>query len=152
MSAIMTAVMILFGGQDLEGWITMAGKWAVADGAMVCQVAPAAIRSSYESDRYILTFEYRCAGESRGRLYLHSKLDIPSGAVGLLLTRQGVVNAGSASAECRPQLRPGADGWIKVRIDLGEDNCRISASDNAGNKNPDFTLPISSGARGFLRF
>ncbi|UCD27713.1 MAG: DUF1080 domain-containing protein [Planctomycetota bacterium] len=152
MSLAMSAVMILFGGQDLEGWITLAGRWGVENGAMVCKAAPASIRSSYESDQFILSFEYRCTGKGRHSLYLHSKLDVPSGAIGLLLTPKGLVNTGSASSAFSPQLSTGEDGWIKVQVDIDKDICRVASSDAAGNRNPDFTLPVAVGSRGFIRF
>ena len=47
MTAAAMAVMILFSGQDLDGWITISGKWAVADAAIV---GSALVRRMLEAD------------------------------------------------------------------------------------------------------
>ena len=37
-SAVVSVLLVLFGGKNLDGWIPIAGEWEVRDGAMAGEV------------------------------------------------------------------------------------------------------------------
>jgi len=146
MTGTAAAIMVLFGGQDLDGWTTIAGEWMAREGAMVCRAAPASIRSTYESDGFVLEFEYRRSGKGTNRLAVHSKMT--TGGPVLLLTPRGVTKreAGWSWTPAVPE-----DEWIGVRVEADPD--LLHAAARAGGKEiSDVRIPVDRGSRGFIRF
>jgi hypothetical protein len=165
-----SAWMVLFAGQSLDGWITLAGRWSANQGAMVCQATPASIRSSFESDRFILQFDYRHAGRGENRLAVHSKMT--TGGSVLSLTSHGAT--GLVTRTHRPDWP--SDEWIRVIADVAPEGLHVTsfpaswgtemgasslaprsvaaASDQAGSakRKKQVVPPIPSDIRGFLRF
>ncbi len=140
-------MMVLFSGQDLDGWITIAGKWALHDEAMVCKAAPASIRSSFESDRFTLSFKYRSAGGGSNRVFVHSKMT--TGGVGLALTPIGAVSSASSQAA---GARAASDDWLTVEIMVGPDRLRAKTSHPDGRVISEAKQDITNQNRGFIRF
>jgi hypothetical protein len=113
MSPTLAAVFVLFNGNNLDGWKTLDGEWAVQNAAMVCQKSPAVIRSSFESNAFTLAFEYRRASHGKNTLRLNTHSD-GTGGTEFLLTPFGL--RWSAGAE-RDPAQPD-DGWIRVEIEM----------------------------------
>lgn len=147
--AIGVATFILFGGQNLDGWARLSGDWGIADGAMVCRQAPASIRSVYESDQFVLRFEYRRAGSGVNRLYVHSRMT--TGGTGIRLTPAGVAPLGGDAASTAVANAP-ADEWIHVELAVRDGRLKGRATRQEGQALGDFDLPVEAGGRGFLRF
>lgn len=144
------ATLILFGGQNLDGWIKLNGNWGVADESMVCQSAPAGIRSAFESDAYILSFRYRRSAGSEGRIYLHSKMT--TGGVGLALTPAGLVPVDAAAPAAPSKSSAPDDEWIGVKIIMAADRLRASATRADGTTLNQVDLRLDAPDRGFVRF
>lgn len=140
------AAMVLFGGQNLDGWIALSGAWDVKDAAMVCADAPAVIRSAFESDGYELTFQYRQAGEGENRLWIHSKMS--AGGTPLLLTAAGLAKEGKTSFHSQV---PDED-WISVKLTVTERSIQAVSARSDGAALSEFKLPLEAPSRGFLRF
>lgn len=147
-----TAVMILFAGEHLDNWITLSGRWEVHDGAMTCVAAPSLIRSGYESDEFILRFQYRRASKGENRLAIHSKLT--TGGTLLHLTSSGAfpvvspLAGGSTYAD---------DTWIDATVEVCKDRMRVTCKtadepDPRGRTAEPVVMPIPADSRGFLRF
>lgn len=146
------AVMILFAGENLDNWVTLSGRWEVRDGAMTCVAAPSLIRSGYESDEFILRFQYRRASKGENRLAIHSKLT--TGGTLLLLTSSGLLPAASPPAR---STSFSDDAWINATVEVGKDRMRITCktadqSDSPGKAAEPVVMPIPADSRGFLRF
>jgi len=145
--ATAVATMILFGGQDLDGWITLAGRWGVTDGAIVCQAAPASIRSSCESDRFVLRFQYRRSQNGTNALHVCSKMT--AGGARLLLTPIGALLPGMKAG---PSSVVPFNEWIDVQVEVAAEHLRAVSSRPDGARLHDGRIAIDAGARGFLRF
>ena len=140
------AILMLFGGQNLDGWVTLAGKWAIHESAMVCEAAPAAIRSSYESDGFTLLLRYRHAHRGTNRLFIHSRLDGPG--TGLLLTPGGLTRPDdSSSGQHVPD-----DEWVHVRLEVTQGQARAVSTRADGRRLAETTVRIDPASRGFVRF
>lgn len=146
-TATAVATMILFAGQNLDGWITIAGQWGVVDGAMTCQSAPASIRSSYESDDFVLRFRYRRAAPGTNYVAAHSKMT--TGGTQLLLTPIGALLPGMKEG---PASAVQPDEWIDVRVEVATGHLRAVSTRASGEKLNDGSAAINAGSRGFLRF
>jgi hypothetical protein len=147
-----TAVMILVAGENLDNWITLSGRWKVHDGAMTCVAAPSLIRSGYESDEFILRFQYRRASKGENRLAIHSKLT--TGGTLLQLTSSGAFPIASPLAG-GPTYAD--DAWIDAVVEVGKDRMRVTCKttdepDSPGKAAEPVVMPIPADSRGFLRF
>lgn len=153
MLAAASAVLILFGGENLDHWTALSGQWGVRDGSMVCLSAPASIRSVYESDEFILRFQYRGTGKGQNLLAVHSKMT--TGGTVLRLDPGGIV-----PADLKEGGNPSApdDRWIDAVIEVLDGKLRARSSFSAGTSvlsqpaGQGISLTISPGSRGFLRF
>ena len=156
MTELAMATMALFGGADLDDWMTIAGQWTASNEAMVCTQAPASIRSTYESDHVLITFEYRRSSEGVNRMFLNSKMT--TGGTSFLLTPRGVVPEGREPASSHAF---DDDRWIYVAIEAphgsGEEALvtwlQTNATADDGNIDPNVTAcPFPTVQRGFIRF
>ncbi len=145
-TALTAAMFVLFGGnQDLDNWITLSGKWVAHDGALVCETAPARIRSSFESDHFTLTFQYRHADRGINHLYIRSKLN--GGGREFLLLSHGL----SWSNDDAAKASVPSDQWIGVNIEVGS---RVHASYHreTGELLGELNAGDEPGTRGFIAF
>jgi len=147
-----TAVMILFAGENLDKWITLSGRWEVREGVMTCVAAPSMIRSGYESDEFILHFQYRRASGGDNRLAIHSKLT--TGGTLLRLTSSGVFPVASSLAS-GPTYAD--DTWIDAVMEVVRGQmwitCRAADErDSPGKAGDPIAVSIPADSRGFLRF
>jgi hypothetical protein len=152
MNALATvAVLTLFSGQSLDGWITLSGQWQVRDNAMVCASAPAAIRTSYESPTYELEFDYRLNGVERCWVVIHSRMT--TGGIRLRLTPAGVVPEDAAR---KSELGGGSNDWIHARLVVEKDRiltyASIAGATDASKAHYAMDLPADANDRGFIRF
>ncbi len=143
--------MVLFAGDNLDNWIALSGQWGVRDRAMTCLAAPALIRSTYESDEFILRFQYRRASKGENLLAVHSKMT--TGGIVFRLSPQGLVPSASAPAAAGyPD-----DTWIDVTVQVGDGKV-LAEHQNTGpsdteRRTPQPTIvPVPAGSRGFVRF
>ena len=172
MSATAMAMMVLFAGRDLDGWVTISGRWALRDGAVVCRAAPASIRSTWESDHFTLSFKYRHAGRGLNRVFVHSKMT--TGGPGLTLSPTGGIAAAGFQARThgRPTRRSAAtnsedsphpagpvrgiaipaDEWISVEIEVTPGQLKAEASRADGTVINRIQQVIDKRGRGFVRF
>ncbi len=148
MAMTFVGLMLLFNSKDLDGWVTLEGKWAVEHATIVCTAAPAAIRASYESDAYEAQFEYRKADKGLHELFVHSKMI--AGGARLVLTPAGALAGESADSG---QARAGdPDKWIKVRLKVDGGKVMVRSMTSRGEPLGEAELTLPEGARGFLRF
>lgn len=140
------AMMILFNGQNLDGWVTLSGQWKVVDGAMTCVAGPAVIRSVCESDQYTLGFQFRHADKGVNRLFVNSKL--LTGGTALVMIPQGV----TWRSGLLTNLQIPTDEWIQVRIDVGPRQIRAVSLRADGSQIVEATWKNEPANRGFLRF
>lgn len=145
--AAAAAMMMLFSGERLEGWITLAGEWSVRDQAMVCTTGPASIRTSYESDAYTLRFRYRRSGAGTNRMAVHSKMS--TGGPKVYLTPFGV-----QTTPPRPDDRQKTpeDQWIRVALRVTPDRVQGESTSADGEPLGTFDTELTRPARGFIRF
>ena len=142
MKLIPIAMMVLFGGQNLDGWLPIAGQWTVTDNAITCTHAPASIRTAFESDQYTLEFEYR----GNGRVYVHSRMT--TGGTKQCLTTGGVMNLGAVG-------NPGnTDEWISARLKVSPKQIAVrSALGRQGYQmHREHQKRCDGNRRGFIRF
>lgn len=123
------AILTLFAGDDMGGWIRIAGQWSVANNAITCTHAPASIRTAFESDRYTLEFEYRGAG----RVYVHSKMT--TGGMGFDL----------------PSPNGDKDAWTSVLVTVEPDKAAIMRN-RTNSKSVLRGRQMPHPDRGFIRF
>jgi hypothetical protein len=145
MRPLITATMLLLSGPGLDGWFPLAGRWANVDQTLVCQQAPASIRSAFESDQFELRFRYRHAGKGTNRIFIHSKMS--AGGIELALTPSGLIRPDATRGDSVPD-----NAWIDVRIDAQEHALRATSSGAWGRVLSESTVPLDIGSRGFIRF
>jgi len=146
------AVMILFAGENLDNWITLSGRWEVRDGAMTCVAAPSLIRSGYESDEFVLRFQYRRASKGENRLAIHSKLT--TGGTVLRLRPSWIYPDSSPSVVESPFSD---DTWIDATLEVSGGRVSITCGiadrpDSLTKAAKPTVITMPSSSRGFLRF
>jgi len=136
------ALMIVFGGENLDGWIPISGQWAVKDNAITCIHAPASIRTAFESDQYTLQFEYRGIGQ----LFVHSRMT--TSGTKQYLTAGGVRQSLSVGNADDP------NEWICVRIEVAPKriNVRSSLGPQCRQLHLEHQTQCGRNGRGFIRF
>jgi hypothetical protein len=152
-TAVASAVMILLAGDSLDNWIVLSGQWAAREAVMTCLSAPASIRSTYESDEFVLRFEYRKAGTGRNLLAVHSKMT--TGGPVLRLGPSGLL---PGNADPGPSASVPEDAWIAVAVEVARGRVRavsgpvdVPGSQLESRAEPAI-LEFPPGSRGFLRF
>ncbi len=152
-TAIASAVMILLAGDSLDNWIVLSGQWAARDGVMTCLSGPASIRSTYESDEFVLRFEYRRAGKGRNLLAVHSKMTTGGPTVRLDPSRVLAADADPGQVATPPE-----DAWIPVTVEVIHGQVRAVSGPTSGpgpqsgSRAQPVILAVPPGSRGFLRF
>ncbi|MGQ9649801.1 MAG: 3-keto-disaccharide hydrolase [Phycisphaerae bacterium] len=147
-----TAVMILFAGENLDNWIMLSGRWEVREDAMTCVAAPSMIRSGYESDEFVLRFQYRRASRGENHLAIHSKLT--TGGTLLRLTSSGVFPVAWPLAG---GLTDADDAWIDAVVEVVRGQMRITSGaadgpDSACKAGEPIAVFMPADSGGFLRF
>ena len=172
MPATAMAMMVLFAGRDLDGWVTISGRWALSDGAMVCRAAPASIRSTWESDHFTLSFKYRHGERGLNRVFVHSKMT--TGGPGLMLSptggiaatgfptrtrerptrRSATTSSGNASGPAGPArgIATPVGEWISVEMEVRPGQLQAEASRADGTVINHIQQAIDKRGRGFVRF
>ncbi len=141
MSPAIAALFVLFNGQNLDGWKTLSGEWAVENNAIVCK-APGTIRSTFESDEYTLSLEHRHSQGAWIRMHYGSQ----EASVNFRLNRPGMRREGSPTD---PQDDP--EEWIRDEIEVRIHQVRVNRCRPDGSKNLIAEWPNRQGyARGFI--
>lgn len=138
MSPTLIAALVLFNGQNLDGWKVLKGEWAVRDGALVCTAGPGAIRSSFESDHYTLRFGCTLPDKSRATVRVGAAFD-GSGGKRLAIARLLRQSPGPRRD----------DGVASAEISVG-----AASPDRLSHAGRSSTKPADTGddARGFIVF
>lgn len=146
-AATFTAMLLLSGGSP-DHWMTIAGQWAQEGHVMRCIEAPGVIRTTFESDRYTLEFDYRLVAETEAWIALHSRMT--TGGDRFKLTRKGII-AADGDHEPIPLREVSPETWMHARIEA--DGGRISICTTVDGE-PYGSLQHSTDgdARGFIRF
>lgn len=167
MNLATAAMLVLLNGSDLNGWVSLSGQWTCLDGVMVCRAAPASIRTSWESDVFEMSFQYRRSAPG-SRVAIHSRM--LTGGRSLMLTPGGIL-AGDSEEGYKPLTGGqaltfrsgdtrvledegnsiGSDAWITARITVTDkESCvRCFRADGSPLSEMRGVLPPD---RGFLRF
>ncbi len=145
MDAVLSATMLLLSGPGLDRWIPLAGHWENVEQVLVCGQAPASIRSTYESDRFHVSFRYRRAGHGTNRVFIHSKMS--TGGTGLLLTSAGLTGDGASRGGAVSE-----DEWISVQIEVEASRLHAVSHGYGDRALSEMTTPLGAGSRGFIRF
>ncbi len=142
------SAMLLLADGSLDHWITIAGQWAMHDDVLVCEAAPGVIRTTFESDHYVLEFDYRLNKDAEAWIALNSRMT--TGGDQFKLTRRGIIaEYGDANRWSADPVSP--ETWLHADIEV--DPHRIHVATSAEGKSIEgFQHDTIKYSRGFIRF